>query len=238
MKFNRKKRAISYIMEVVMMTLVVTALASVVLTWGISTITESRAALGGAVRARMDRVQEALVVQDVQMLSTTSIRLWIRNTGSIQVVVDQAYVNNNVAPISGVCPPPNATPPCTAPGKLSLPIQAVGAIDVTGLSSVVATTGTATSGTGSSLTESTRNWIVNQWTNCVVRITSGIGSGQFGTITSNTATTLTVSAVWGTPPSAGPPASQYSIEGVCSGATYTVTAATNRGTTFQGPFTV
>ncbi len=235
-KFNRKKRAISYIMEVVMMTLVVTALASVVLTWGISTITASRASLGGAVQARMDRVQEGLVVQDVQLISSTQLRVWVRNSGSIQIVVDQIYVNNNQGTITNVCVP-NKSPPCssvTPPGKLSLPIQAVGAVDITVPSNtVVATTGTATSGTTTALTDTTKSWTATQWVNCAVTITSGLGVGQTRTITLSTATTLTVST-WTAPDST----SQYSILGICSGATYTVIAATTRGTTFQGSFTV
>lgn len=63
-------------------------------------------------------------------------------------------------------------------------------------------TGTATSGGASTLTLSTANWAVNQWTNAQIRITSGTGAGQIRTIASNTATVITVSAAWTTAPDA------------------------------------
>jgi hypothetical protein len=71
-------------------------------------------------------------------------------------------------------------------------------------------TGTATAGGASTLTNSAKTWTVNQWTNYQVRIVSGTGAGQIRTIASNTATALTTSAAWTTPPDA---TSVYSIEG-------------------------
>ncbi len=179
-RFNRKKRAISYIMEVVMMTLVVTALATVVLTWGLGAVTDSKTALASAMNARMGRLQEGVVVEDMQMLSSSSVRLWVRNTGSIQVVVDQIYIANVNTPITGVCPPgTNPAPNCpTTTTKLSLAAQAVGAVDVT----------------------------------------------------------LIPASVTGTP-SQGAPACAPGTP-ICAQYSYIVIASTNRGTTFQGSFTV
>lgn len=54
--------------------------------------------------------------------------------------------------------------------------------------------GVATSGSSTTLVNSAKNWTVNQWTNSQVRIISGTGAGQIRTITSNTATTLTIPA--------------------------------------------
>lgn len=71
-------------------------------------------------------------------------------------------------------------------------------------------TGTATAGGASTLTNSAKNWTVNQWANSQIRITSGTGAGQIRTVASNTATVITVSAAWTTQPDA---TSQYSIEG-------------------------
>lgn len=71
-------------------------------------------------------------------------------------------------------------------------------------------TGTATAGASTSLTNSSRNWTTNQWSNAQVRITGGTGAGQIRTIASNTATVLTVSAAWATTPDN---TSTYSIEG-------------------------
>lgn len=56
--------------------------------------------------------------------------------------------------------------------------------------------GWATSGTATTLVDSTKNWDNNQWVNCKVRVVCGTGIGNESTITSNTATTLTV-ASWG-----------------------------------------
>lgn len=71
-------------------------------------------------------------------------------------------------------------------------------------------TGTATAGGASTLTRSTANWTVNQWTNYQIRIVSGTGAGQIRTIASNTATVITVGTAWTTQPSTD---SVYSIEG-------------------------
>lgn len=51
--------------------------------------------------------------------------------------------------------------------------------------------GTATSGTASTLTDSTKAWPVNRYANYLVRIVSGTGRGQSAAILSNTATALT-----------------------------------------------
>jgi hypothetical protein len=71
-------------------------------------------------------------------------------------------------------------------------------------------TGTATAGGASTLTDTSKNWTVNQWANYQVRIVSGTGAGQIRTIASNTNTVLTVSVAWTIQPTAG---STYSIEG-------------------------
>lgn len=63
----------------------------------------------------------------------------------------------------------------------------------------LATTGTATSGTTTTLTDSNAAWGTNQWAGYVLSITAGTGSGQTATITSNTATALTFAAL-GTAP--------------------------------------
>lgn len=70
-------------------------------------------------------------------------------------------------------------------------------------------TGTATSATSTTLVNSAKTWTVNSWSNYQVRITAGTGLGQVRSITSNTATTLTV-PTWTTTPDA---TSVYTIEG-------------------------
>ena len=70
-------------------------------------------------------------------------------------------------------------------------------------------TGTATSGGASTLTNSSKAWTVNQWTNYQIRITAGTGAGQIRAISSNTATVITVGTAWTTQPDA---TSAYSLE--------------------------
>jgi hypothetical protein len=60
----------------------------------------------------------------------------------------------------------------------------------------VETFGIITKATTNSLTNSSKNWVTNQWSNNQIRITSGTGVGQVRTISSNTATTITVSENW------------------------------------------
>lgn len=70
-------------------------------------------------------------------------------------------------------------------------------------------TGTATSGTATTLVNSAKTWTAGQWVNYQIRIVSGTGAGQIRTITANDATSVTVAA-WTTTPDA---TSVYSIEG-------------------------
>lgn len=64
------------------------------------------------------------------------------------------------------------------------------------------TTGTATGGASGTLIDSTKTWTTNQWLGGYVYITSGTGAGQSKYISSNNATTLTISGTWTTPPDA------------------------------------
>ena len=70
-------------------------------------------------------------------------------------------------------------------------------------------TGLATSGGATTITDTGKAWGTNQWTNYQVRIVGGTGIGQTRVIASNTATALTVSA-WTTQPDN---TSYYVIEG-------------------------
>jgi len=73
--------------------------------------------------------------------------------------------------------------------------------------------GTTTSSTNNTLTDNAHPldpWTVNAYVGMTVRIIDGIGADQVRTIVSNTADTLTVSAVWGTNPDV---TSTYTIGG-------------------------
>ena len=68
---------------------------------------------------------------------------------------------------------------------------------------------TATSWASTTLTKSTANWTVNQFTNYQIKITWGTWIWQIRTIASNTSTVITVSSAWTTNPDA---TSTFSIE--------------------------
>lgn len=70
--------------------------------------------------------------------------------------------------------------------------------------------GTATEGGAATLSDSTKSWAVNRWSNYAVRILSGTGAGQVRAIASNTATVLTVVGGWATNPDS---TSVYAIQG-------------------------
>jgi hypothetical protein len=85
-------------------------------------------------------------------------------------------------------------------------LSAVGAVQSPYASYV---TGTATAGTTTTLTDTTKAWTVNGYQNRAVRITGGTGVGQVRNIASNAATALIVSTAWTTTPDA---TSAYVIE--------------------------
>ena len=63
------------------------------------------------------------------------------------------------------------------------------------------TSGTATgSQTSTTLQDTTKAWVVNQWAGYTVSLLGGTGSGQSATVVSNTANTLTISTTWATTP--------------------------------------
>jgi hypothetical protein len=70
--------------------------------------------------------------------------------------------------------------------------------------------GTATSGASTTITDSTKSWAVNRWTNYAVRIVAGTGIGQERTIASNTSTVITIIGTWTTTPDS---TSVYVIQG-------------------------
>jgi hypothetical protein len=62
--------------------------------------------------------------------------------------------------------------------------------------------GTASAGASTSITDSSQVWRTNEWIGATAKIISGTGTGSIGTVTSNTATALTVSSWSGTSPAA------------------------------------
>ena len=76
---------------------------------------------------------------------------------------------------------------------------------------------TITNVTNAVVTDAAKNWYVNQWSGFRIRITAGEGAGQEATITSNTATALTITGTFTTIP-------------VINSTTYTILGVPIRGT--------
>ncbi|MFC1753993.1 hypothetical protein ACFL96_11485 [Thermoproteota archaeon] len=95
---KRRHSGLSYILSVVMMTLVTASLASVVLLWGIGQVNESQSNYGLAIDARKDKAQERLVIENVEFNATgiNETRIFVRNVGKVQIVIDQVYVNHTI----------------------------------------------------------------------------------------------------------------------------------------------
>jgi len=69
-----------------------------------------------------------------------------------------------------------------------------------GVNVPLADMGTASAGGANTLTDGTKAWAVNGFAGKVLHITGGTGSGQAIEIASNTATQITVTTNWATPP--------------------------------------
>ena len=83
--------------------------------------------------------------------------------------------------------------------------------------------GTATAGTGTTLTDSNESWAPNVWAGYYVDVVSGTGSGGRAQITANTATQLTFAPALGTAPASG---SGYRISARSTGGAVTAATAT------------
>ncbi|MCL4436101.1 MAG: hypothetical protein M1387_05250 [Thaumarchaeota archaeon] len=112
---RKQRRALSYILSVVIMTLITTSMAGVVLLWGLNEVGTSRDSFSSSIRSRTERVQERLVVEDVYFVDSTHLKVYVRNTGAIQIVVDEVYVNHQAGTIAS---------------KLSLGVQSSGYVYV------------------------------------------------------------------------------------------------------------
>jgi hypothetical protein len=70
---------------------------------------------------------------------------------------------------------------------------------------------TTVSYTSNTLTDTSKNWITNQWVGAIVTVTLSNGSTETDTVASNTATKLTMSSAWPTWPTAPVAGDQYSL---------------------------
>ncbi|MCH8022992.1 MAG: hypothetical protein IH932_04535 [Thaumarchaeota archaeon] len=85
---------VSYILSVLVMTVVTVSLSSVVLFWALRTVDETQAGFTLDVQARMDRSRERMLIENVAFLNSTHITIYVRNVGNVQLIVDQVYIDN------------------------------------------------------------------------------------------------------------------------------------------------
>lgn len=91
---NHSKKGVSYIISVITMILVTSALSGFVLIWGNNSISTSDISFSSALNAKYDRFEEILVIEDVKINDDASINIFLRNAGSGLLVVDNIYVNS------------------------------------------------------------------------------------------------------------------------------------------------
>lgn len=72
-----------------------------------------------------------------------------------------------------------------------------------GYADIAGDNGTATGGTTTTLTDTTKSWTTNMFTDCRIKIVSGTGATQTAVVLSNTATTLTFVSAMPIAPAAG-----------------------------------
>ena len=121
---------------------------------------------------------------------------YVRQNAVVQMQADaRAAMDFMVRELRHMCDPPE----CVAPA-ISTTVAANDTISF----DRVEDAGTATGGTGTTLSDASKatTWRSNQFASGAyqVRIIAGIGTGQTRTISGNTSTQLTVSAAWAPPP--------------------------------------
>ncbi len=91
---GHSKKGVSYIISVIAMILVTSALSGFVLIWGSNSISTSDISYSSALKAKYDRFEEILLIEDVKINNDRSINIFLRNAGSGLLVVDKVYVNS------------------------------------------------------------------------------------------------------------------------------------------------
>jgi len=149
-----RRKGISYIMSVAIMTFVTLAMASIVLVWSLGITSTSQSTFSSAINANEAKTEERFAVEQIQFFasggtvagytceaSNGCILLYVRNVGAIQSVYDAVFVNNQLAPqtqyaiggtgyicLSGTWTGSICSGTATTPVKLSLGIQQLGSM--------------------------------------------------------------------------------------------------------------
>jgi hypothetical protein len=124
--------------------------------------------------------------------------VFIMQSGSIQPVSQMRRITSNTANTITV-PAFTALTPTSATTRYIIIDPASYGRDVKFLADAQLSWGYPTSGTTTSITDTTKNWIRGTWVNHVVRITAGTGLGNELTITANNNNTLTFATASFTP---------------------------------------
>jgi hypothetical protein len=95
----------------------------------------------------------------------------------------------------------------------AFPVAPTGEDFVVVKSGIMGDGGIASAGSSTSVTDSSQSWFTNEWIGATAEIISGTGNGSKGTVTSNTATALTVTSWSGTAPAASSQFRVYRLNG-------------------------
>jgi hypothetical protein len=91
------------------------------------------------------------------------------------------------------------------------------------VATVILSTGTASGYSSTTVTDPSQHWAANQWVGDKVQVTPSGGSQETDTVSTNTATTLTLSSAWGTTPNSGDSYSITESGTVANNASHTLT---------------
>ncbi|MFC1753987.1 hypothetical protein ACFL96_11455 [Thermoproteota archaeon] len=93
---TRSKNGVSYIISVIVILLITSALSGFVLIWGMNSINSSNISYSSSLNAEYDKFEEIPMIEDVQFISNTSVNIFLRNAGSGSLVVDKIYINSTL----------------------------------------------------------------------------------------------------------------------------------------------
>ncbi|MEK7705243.1 MAG: Ig-like domain-containing protein [Myxococcota bacterium] len=185
---------------------------------------------GYATAGTASALTDSTKIAAVSGTATTDGNSWLED--STRAWATNAFTNFNVTIIAGAGAGQTRTISSNTSVRLNVSANWTTNLNTSSIYAVWLSR-TATSGTASTLTDSTRAWQVDSLAGLNVLITGGTGAGQSRPIASNTATVLTVASNWTTPPDA---TSVYSISGVTTwtpnalaGVTVSITGGTGSG---------
>jgi archaellum component FlaG (FlaF/FlaG flagellin family) len=86
------------ILGVLIIILITVGIGTVVLFWGVSTIGRAQLSFSAPLTANLQQVSEDLIIETV-IFTQGNITVFVKNTGSVNLVIDHAYINYELKPL-------------------------------------------------------------------------------------------------------------------------------------------